>query len=437
MNKLLKPVIAIIGRHNVGKSTLFNLITNSRNAIVDKFPGLTRDRNYGTGIINRKYFTIIDTCGIEFLNCCIYEQTEFAIAEANIILFLVDAKLGVTPYDEEIAKYLRIKEKNTWLVVNKIDCLLEETVILDFFSIGIGHPYPISASQGRNVNKLMKRVLEPFYSEKQIHNKNDIIHIGIIGRQNVGKSTLINCLLGENRMLVLNKYGTTRDAIKINLEYNGKKYVFFDTAGICKRSTNILEKLSILKTIDIVKYCNVVIMVLDAQLGVVNQDLHILNYILESGSAVVIVVNKWDKINNKNKKCIEIRNSIGFNYGADLHFISALHNTTVKNIYPSIERTFKSTNSQWTTHCLTTILKIAVNEHQPPIVSGRRIKLRLAHQGGINPPIIILHGRQTKFLPQYYKRYIINTYCKALKIIGTPIRFEYRSNITPYVINKN
>ncbi|WP_027349718.1 ribosome biogenesis GTPase Der [Halotalea alkalilenta] len=443
----MNPVIALVGRPNVGKSTLFNRLTRSRDAIVADFPGLTRDRQYGNGRLGEKPFTVIDTGGIsgdeQGIDAAMAEQSLLAIDEADIVLFLVDARAGLTPTDEAIAQHLRVNQKKTWLVVNKTDGLPEETATVEFHALGLGEPYPIAASHGRNVTQLIELVLEPFPepSDTEAHPELDGkgIRIGVVGRPNVGKSTLVNRLLGEERVVVFDEAGTTRDAIEIPFERRGKPYVLVDTAGIRRRKnvSLIAEKFSIVKTLDAIKSCNVAVLVLDARTGLVEQDLHLLDYVLNTGRALVLAVNKWDGLESeaKEKMRTEIKRRLGFADYADLHFISALHGTAVGDLYPSIERAFKSATAHWTTNRLTTLLQDAVTEHQPPMVNGRRIKLKMAHQGGSNPPIIVVHGNQINQLPEAYKRYLINTFRKVLKVRGTPIRFEFRSGANPFDAN--
>lgn len=440
----MNPVIALVGRPNVGKSTLFNQLTRSRDAIVADFPGLTRDRQYGNGRLGDKPFTVIDTGGItgddQGIDAVMAEQSLLAIDEADVVLFLVDARSGLTPTDIAIANHLRVNRKKTWLVANKVDGLSEDTAVLDFYEVGLGEPHPIAASHGRNVTQLIEHVLAPYpeVNEDSMHPELDTrgIRIGIVGRPNVGKSTLVNRLLGEERVVVFDQAGTTRDAIEIPFERRGKSYVLVDTAGIRRRKNvrEIAEKFSIVKTLDAIKSCNVAVMVLDARTGLVEQDMHLLDYVLTSGRALVLVVNKWDGLESeaKEKMRAEIKRRLGFADYADLHFISALHGTAVGDLYPSIERAFASATARWSTNRLTTLLQDAVREHQPPMVNGRRIKLRMAHQGGSNPPIIVVHGNQTHALPEAYKRYLTNTFRKVLKVKGTPIRFEFRSGDNPF-----
>ncbi|TFH86997.1 ribosome biogenesis GTPase Der [Billgrantia azerbaijanica] len=439
----MTPVIALVGRPNVGKSTLFNRLTRSRDALVADFPGLTRDRKYGNGQLGGKAYTVIDTGGIsgdeEGIDAVMAEQSLAAIDEADIVLFLVDARAGLHVADEAIANHLRVNQKKTWLVVNKTDGLEEHGAMAEFWELGLGDPHPIAAAHGRNVTALIEEVLAPF-PERDDSVPADTgtkgIRIGVIGRPNVGKSTLVNRLLGEERVVVFDEAGTTRDAIEIPFERRGKPYVLVDTAGVRRRKNvrEVAEKFSIIKTLEAIKECHVAIMVLDARSGLVEQDLHLLDYVLTTGRALVLAVNKWDGLESeaKEKMRAEIKRRLGFADYADLHFISALHGTGVGDLYPSIERAFASANAHWSTNRLTTLLQDAVAQHPPPLIHGRRIKLRMAHQGGSNPPIIVVHGNQTQALPEAYKRYLTNTFRKVLKVKGTPIRFEFRSGQNPY-----
>ncbi|MCG6658554.1 ribosome biogenesis GTPase Der [Halomonas campisalis] len=439
----MTPVIALVGRPNVGKSTLFNRLTRSRDALVADFPGLTRDRKYGNGLLGGKAYTVIDTGGIsgdeDGIDAAMAEQSLAAIDEADIVLFLVDARAGLNVADQAIANHLRVNQKKTWVVVNKTDGLDEATATAEFWELGLGEPRPIAAAHGRNVTALIDEVLAPFPERDEsipADTGTKGIRIGVIGRPNVGKSTLVNRLLGEERVVVFDEAGTTRDAIEIPFERRGKPYVLVDTAGVRRRKnvSQIAEKFSIIKTLEAIKECHVAIMVLDARSGLVEQDLHLLDYVLTTGRALVLAVNKWDGLEAeaKDKMRAEIKRRLGFADYAELHFISALHGTAVGDLYPSVERAFASANAHWSTNRLTTILQDAVSEHQPPLVHGRRIKLRMAHQGGSNPPIIVVHGNQTESLPEAYRRYLTNTFRKVLKVRGTPIRFEFRSGKNPY-----
>ncbi len=439
----MTPVIALVGRPNVGKSTLFNHLTRSRDALVADFPGLTRDRKYGNGMLGGKAYTVIDTGGIsgdeQGIDAAMAEQSLAAIDEADIVLFMVDARAGLNVADEAIANHLRVNQKKTWLVVNKTDGLEEHSAMADFWALGLGDPHAIAAAHGRNVSALVDLVLAPFPERDEsipADTGTKGVRIGVIGRPNVGKSTLVNRLLGEDRVVVYDEAGTTRDSIEIPFERRGKPYVLVDTAGVRRRKNvrEVTEKFSIIKALEAIKECHVAVMVLDARTGLVEQDLHLLDYVLTTGRALVLAVNKWDGLESeaKDKMRAEIKRRLGFADYAEMHFISALHGTAVGDLYPSINRAFEAATAHWSTNRLTTLLQDAVSQHAPPMVHGRRIKLRMAHQGGSNPPVIVVHGNQTGSLPEAYRRYLTNTFRKVLKVRGTPMRFEFRSGHNPY-----
>ncbi|SFC41555.1 GTP-binding protein [Marinospirillum celere] len=459
------PVIALVGRPNVGKSTLFNRLTRSRDALVADFPGLTRDRQYGQGKVGGRPYIVIDTGGIsgdeEGIDAEMARQSLQAIEEADLVLFIVDARAGLTAADEMIAKYLRENDKKAYLVVNKTDGLDADAWSAEFYALGMSNePYKIAAVHNRGVTAMITELLEKLpnsepetpeqeAAEQPLEEENDSglaeealkhsereLRFGIIGRPNVGKSTLVNRILGEERVIVFDHPGTTRDAITIPFERNGKKYTLVDTAGIRRRRnvTETAEKFSIVKTLQAIKECNVAVMVMDARTGLVDQDLHLLSFVLESGRSVVLAVNKWDKLDQEIKDKIkqDVTRRLGFVDYADIHYISALHGTGVGELFRSVEKAYKSATSHWSTNRLTNLLQDVVSEHQPPMINGRRIKLRYAHQGGLNPPIIVVHGNQTDALPNSYKRYLMNTFRKVLKVTGTPLKFEFRSGENPY-----
>lgn len=465
------PVIALVGRPNVGKSTLFNRLTRTRDALVADFPGLTRDRQYGEGKVGGFPYIVIDTGGIsgdeEGIDAEMARQSLRAIDEADLVLFIVDARAGLTAADEMIAQYLRVNNKPAQLVVNKTDGLDALSFSAEFYALGFAQePWMIAAAHNRGVTSMITRLLtdlcgepeeaaleeEPIeqgpLSEEQILAQDEQletqsvqqldrqIKIGVIGRPNVGKSTLVNRILGEERVIVYDQPGTTRDAISIPFERNGKPFMLVDTAGIRRRKnvTETAEKFSIVKTLQAIKECHVAIMVIDARTGLVEQDLHLLNFVLESGRAVVLAVNKWDHLDQEVRHSIkeDVNDRLGFIDYAATHYISALHGTGVGELFRSVEKAYRSSYSHWSTNRLTTLLQDVVAEHQPPMINGRRIKLRYAHQGGMNPPIIVVHGNQTQALPESYKRYLMNSFRKILKVTGTPLRFEFKSGDNPY-----
>ncbi|MFT7266834.1 MAG: GTP-binding protein [Porticoccus sp.] len=442
------PVFALVGRPNVGKSTLFNRLTKTRDALVANYPGLTRDRKYGEGEMLGRRFMLIDTGGItgteEGIDSAMAEQSMQAIKEADAVLFIVDSKAGLTPVDLQLAKYLREQERIVYLVANKIDGVNPDVAIAEFFELGLKNVYPTTATHGRGVRSLMSDVLEPFPeidSADSTNSKERGIKIAIVGRPNVGKSTLVNRILGEDRVVVFDEPGTTRDSIYIEYERENRKYTLIDTAGVRRRKNISLtvEKFSIVKTLQSIDDANVVVLLIDAREGLVDQDMHLMGTIVDSGRALVLAVNKWDGLEPYDKERIksELERRLHFVGFADLHFISALHGTGVGHLYQSIENAYASATDKLSTNRLTLILQDAVTHHQPPLIRGRRIKLRYAHAGGKNPPIIVIHGNQVEEIPKHYSRYLEKTFCKALELHGTPIKIEYRSGENPYEGKKN
>jgi|TARA_R110000822_G_scaffold159476_20_gene299431 GTP-binding protein len=442
------PVFALVGRPNVGKSTLFNRLTKSRDALVANYPGLTRDRKYGEGEMLGRRFMLIDTGGItgeeEGIDSAMAEQSMLAIDEADAVLFIVDSRDGLTPIDRQLADYLREKQRKVYLVANKIDGVNPDIATAEFFELGLENVYPTTATHGRGVKLLMESVLEAFPETTPEHIEYQGergIKIAVVGRPNVGKSTLVNRMLGEDRVVVFDQPGTTRDSIYIDYEREGKKYTLIDTAGIRRRKNVSLsiEKFSIVKTLQSVDDANVVVLLIDAQEGLVDQDMHLMGTAIDSGRALVVAINKWDGLETDSKDWIkvELKRRLRFVDFADIHFISALHGTGVGNLYKSIEKAYSAATDKLGTNRLTTILQDAVIEHQPPMVHGRRIKLRYAHAGGQNPPIIVIHGNQTKEVPNHYTRYLEKTFRKALDLHGTPVKIEYRSGENPFAGKKN
>lgn len=441
------PVIALVGRPNVGKSTLFNRLTRTRDAIVADVPGLTRDRQYGEGEHNEKSFIVIDTGGIGeedlHIDSLMTQQSRQAISEADIVLFLVDGRMGLTAADEAIAAKLRQVDKTIHLVVNKTDGVDPAIAASDFYALGFDEPYKIAASHGRGVSQLIDSVLDDdAYSEQeQVDDDFNGIKLAIVGRPNVGKSTLVNRMLGEERVVVYDMPGTTRDSIFIPMERRGQEYMLIDTAGVRRRSKIDLaiEKFSVIKTLKAIEESNVVLMLIDGSETVSEQDLHLLSFVLDAGKSLVIAVNKWDGLDIDQRDQIkrDLDRRLQFVNFAKVHFISALHGTGVGDLYSSIEKAFASANVEMSTSKLNAILEQAVESHQPPLVNGRRIKLRYAHAGGHNPPIIVVHGNQTERLPKPYQRYLENTFREALKLVGTPIRIQLKSSENPYKDKKN
>ena len=442
------PVFALVGRPNVGKSTLFNRLTKTRDALVANYPGLTRDRKYGEGSMFGKRFMLIDTGGItgteEGIDSIMAEQSMLAIQEADAVMLIVDSRIGLTPLDSHLAEYLREKECVVYLVANKIDGVNPDIASAEFFELGLKNIYPTTATHGRGVKNLMESVLESFPESNQ--KDEDVrqekgIKIAIVGRPNVGKSTLVNRILGEDRVIVFDEPGTTRDSVYIEYQREDTKYTLIDTAGIRKRKNVSLtvEKFSIVKTLQSIDDANVVVFLIDAQEGLVDQDMHLMGTIVDAGRALVIAINKWDGLNDYSKDRVKVQldRRLHFVKFADLHYISALHGTGVGNLYKSIESSYASAIDKLSTNKLTLILQDAVIHHQPPLVRGRRIKLRYAHAGGKNPPIIVIHGNQLDEIPSHYSRYLEKTFCRALDLHGTPVKIEYRSSENPYEGKKN
>ena len=478
------PVVALVGRPNVGKSTLFNRLTRTRDALVADFPGLTRDRKYGHAHIAGHEFIVIDTGGIdgteEGVEEKMAEQSLLAIEEADVVLFLVDARAGLTAADIGIANYLRQRQnKTTVLVANKTDGIDADSHCAEFYQLGLGEIEQIAASQGRGVTQLMEQVLAPFAErlesadeseptsedaqdeweqaldfdfaestalidealEDEAEEQDKNIKIAIVGRPNVGKSTLTNRILGEDRVVVYDLPGTTRDSIYIPMERDGQAYTLIDTAGVRKRGKVHLavEKFSVIKTLQAIQDANVVLLVIDARENISDQDLSLLGFILNAGRSLVIVVNKWDGLDQDVKERVksELDRRLDFIDFARVHFISALHGSGVGNLFDSVKEAYTCATQKMTTSMLTRILQMATDEHQPPMVAGRRIKLKYAHPGGYNPPIIVVHGNQMEKLPDAYKRYLSNYYRKSLKIIGSPIRLLFQEGSNPFAGRKN
>lgn len=443
----MKPVVALIGRPNVGKSTLFNQLTRSRQALVADLAGLTRDRQYGDATFEEKSFIVIDTGGIGevdegdgTIDDYMSHQSHTAIHEADIIVFVVDSRVGITGADEVIAKQLHTLGKPVFLAANKMDGV-HEAAIHEFYALGFGEPFPMAASHGRGVGNLLEAVTANIPTDDQEEQAPDGLRIAIIGRPNVGKSTLVNRLLGEERVVVFDMPGTTRDSIYIPYERDNRHYVLIDTAGVRRRGRidEKVEKFSVVKTLQAIKDAHVVIVVIDAQEGITDQDLNLLGYALEAGRAMVLAINKWDGLDQDQKNFVKIEMDRRFNFipYVKVHLISALHGTGVGNLYPSIHRAYDAAMFDISTNRLTQILQDAVTAHQPPMVGGRRIKLRFAHLGGHNPPIIVIHGNQTSQVPNSYRRYLENEFRKVFKLEGTPIRVEFKQNANPYAGRTN
>ncbi|RMF14586.1 MAG: ribosome biogenesis GTPase Der [Gammaproteobacteria bacterium] len=445
--RVAPPVIALVGRPNVGKSTLFNRLTRSKDAIVADFEGLTRDRKYGEGEFNGKRFIVVDTGGITGdetgIDAAMAQQSYSAMDEADVVLFVVDAQSGCTAADEVVADALRRRGKTCHLVVNKVDGLQPEAAAAEFFALGVGEEvFYTSATHNRGIRSMLEVLLEPLPVASDSDEPGDSIRVGIIGRPNVGKSTLVNRLLGEERVVVFDHPGTTRDSVYIPYERQGRRYTLIDTAGVRRRKNVDLhvEKFSIIKTLQAISDAHVVVLVVDAREGIVDQDLHLLGYALEKGRSLIIAINKWDGMDPDQKAHVkaQVELRLGFVNWAPVHFISALHGTGVGHLYDSIHDCHASAFAKWSTRQLTDLLHDAVSDHPPPLVRGRRSKLRMAHQGGSNPPRVIVHGNLVDELPNSYKRYLENVFRKVLGVVGNPVRFEFRSGENPFAgrVNK-
>ncbi|MCP4431347.1 MAG: ribosome biogenesis GTPase Der [Gammaproteobacteria bacterium] len=437
------PVIALIGRPNVGKSTLFNVLTRSRDAIVANEPGLTRDRQYGVGVFSGRKFIVIDTGGLsgekQSLDDLMARQTLLALGEADQVLFIVDAQDGLTSGDRVIAELVRKSGKPAIVIVNKVDGINPDQAQADFYAIGFDKTRVISAAHRKGIKPLLEELLESCPQNQQESIATSGPSIAVIGRPNVGKSTLINRLAGEERVVAFDQPGTTRDTIAVPFERRGKQYTLIDTAGVRKRGKvhEVIEKFSVIKALEAIEKAHVVILVIDARDGLTDQDLTLLGYALNSGRALTIAVNKWDGLDQEqkdlNRKALQRR--LVFAGFAAQHTISAQHGTGVGELMGSVDRAYISAFREFNTRHLTDLLEEAVFKHNPPLHKGRRIKLRYAHQGGRNPPIIVIHGNKTEHLPDVYKRYLMGFFIERLKLRGTPLRIELKSGKNPYASN--
>ncbi|MFK7996130.1 MAG: ribosome biogenesis GTPase Der [Granulosicoccus sp.] len=467
----MKPTIALVGRPNVGKSTLFNKLTRTQDALVADIPGLTRDRQYGDGKVGGWPYFLIDTGGLsgapDSLDAAMADQTLNAVIEADLVVFLVDGRAGLVSVDEEIAVILRRQAKHVILCVNKIDGIGEDKAQLEFHQLGFDTMVSTAASHNRGVQQMMdtladyfgipedqrlennrkrrsrkkKPVLDQFGEVVEVpafvpSEDHGDIRITFVGRPNVGKSTLINRLLGEDRVIAYDQPGTTRDSVSVPFERAGKQYLLVDTAGVRRRGkvSEKVEIFSIIKTMQSIDRSNVCVMLLDAVDGITDQDLSLLGYIIEKGRALVVAVNKWDSLSSKQREELkeDLERRVEFLKFTRIHFISALKGSGVDDVFKSINKAYTSAFVDLATPRLTRMLEVVTTQHQPPMVNGRRIKLRYAHQGGQNPPIIVIHGKQALKVPQSYQRYLVNHFTKALRLFGTPLRIEFRQDDNPF-----
>jgi GTPase len=443
---MMIPTIVFVGRPNVGKSTLFNRLTRTQDALVADFPGLTRDRKYGTASFDGKPFLVVDTGGIGVedlaVDALMASQSERALEEASHVFFLVDARTGLTPTDEKVAHHLRKHGKNIRLLVNKTDGLDEAVVSAEFQALGFPHVHTISATHGRGIQQLLEAVTEDFSpSPPENLEPNGAIRVTIVGRPNVGKSTLVNRMLGEDRMVVYDMPGTTRDSIEVNFKRGKQDYVLVDTAGVRRRARvdEKIEKFSIVKTLGSIQASHVCLMLIDAKEGVTDQDLHLIGFIIHAGKALVVGVNKWDGLESSHKESVKeaILRKLHFAQFAKFHFISALHGSGVGGLFKDINEAYRSALKPLLTPELTRMLQDLVAKHPPPLVHGRRVKLRYAHAGGHNPPLIVIHGNQVEALPTSYKRYLMKEYTSRLGLVGTPLKLLFKSGENPYEGKKN
>jgi GTP-binding protein len=451
------PVIALIGRPNVGKSTLFNRLTRSRDALVADYPGLTRDRKYGFGKLGPIPYLAIDTGGVaggeEGIAEAMVDQTIRALQEADVAIIMVDGRSGLTAADEHVAELARKHAKKTWLAVNKAEGLDQAIANSEFHALGLGDPIAVSAAHGDRVAAMMEDILSFFLPPEAEDDEEDEedegdsededreLKIAVIGRPNVGKSTLINRLLGEDRLVVFDQPGTTRDSVAVPFERNDRKYVLIDTAGIRRKARvhETIEKFSIVKALQAIEQAEVVISVLDAQEGVTEQDVSLLGLVMERGRALVVVTNKWDGLSSDHRKKVrdDLERRLPFLDFAERITISALHGTAVGDLLPAVERAYNAAMRDMSTTELTNELEAAIIAHPTPLVRGRRIKLRYAHQGGRNPPVIVIHGNQTDRVPESYRRYLINRFRKTFKLKGTPVRLAFRTGKNPFEGRRN
>ena len=441
----MKPTIALVGRPNVGKSTLFNRLTRTRDALVADMPGLTRDRHYGHGKLGSKPYLVVDTGGFEPLakDGIMHEmarQTEQAIAESDAVIFLVDGRVGVTALDKEIANKLRKNNRPVFVAVNKSEGMNHGVVIADFHELGLGDPYAISATHGDGVRGLVELVLEDYSEPEEDDDENRPLRVAIVGRPNVGKSTTINALLGEERVIAFDQPGTTRDSIYVDFEREGKRYTLIDTAGLRRKGKvfETIEKFSVIKTLQSIEDANVVVLVLDARQDISDQDAHIAGFVVESGRALVVAVNKWDGLDAYRREQIKgaLEAKLKFLDFANFHYVSALKGQGLNTVFRSVDAAYKAATADLSTPRLTRTLIDAVSRQSPPRNGAFRPKLRYAHQGGRNPPVIVIHGNALDKLPDSYTRYLEHVFREVFKLQGTPLRIQYNVSDNPFAERK-
>ena len=447
----MKPVIALVGRPNVGKSTLFNRLTKSRDAIVADYAGLTRDRHYGDARHGGHEFIVIDTGGFEpdkptGVVAEMAKQTKQAVAEADAVIFVVDVRSGLSAQDADIARYLRTANKRAFIAVNKAEGMSESPLLAEFHELGMGEPHPVSAAHGQGIRSLLDAVLADFFDEEEVENESAApdesaedgpLRLAVAGRPNVGKSTLINTWLGEERLVAFDMPGTTRDAIRVPLERGGRRYEVIDTAGLRRKGRvfEAIEKFSVVKTLQAIADANVAVLLLDATQGVGDQDAHIAGYILESGRAVVIAINKWDAIDSYQRQMLErsIEQRLAFLKFAPIVRISALKRQGLAPLWKAIDEVHASATAKLSTPVLTRLLHEAVEHQQPKRAGTFRPKLRYAHQGGRNPPVVVIHGTNLEHITDSYRRYLEGRFREHFRLVGTPMRIEFKSGRNPFV----
>ena len=436
----MKPTIVLVGRPNVGKSTLFNRLTKTRDALVADFPGLTRDRHYGHGKVGDRPYLAVDTGGFEPVvdEGIMFEmarQTLQAIDEGDAVIFIVDARSGITPQDKIIANRLRQLSCPVRVAVNKAEGLREDIVSAEFFELGLGDPTAISATHGEGVRNLINEVLGHFPKDED-EPELDHPKFAVVGRPNVGKSTLVNAILGEDRVIAFDAPGTTRDSIFIDFERNGGNYTIIDTAGVRRRGkvNDAIEKFSVIKTMQAIEDANVAVLVLDATQDVSDQDAKVAAFVLEAGRALVVAVNKWEVADQEQKDKIkrEIARKLAFLDFAKFHYISALQGKGVGDLFASIDQAYAAAMIKIPTPKLTRALQLALERQQPPLSGRVRPKMRYAHQGGSNPPVVVVHGNALEHVPASYWRYLEHTFMKMFKLQGTPLRVQYKQNENPF-----
>ncbi len=441
------PAVALVGRPNVGKSTLFNQLTRSRDALVADFPGLTRDRRYGFGSHDGHAFLVVDTGGLgeegDELRALAVRQTEIALEEADAVVFVVDYKDGLTAADERVAAQLRSSNKPVTVAVNKSEGLGPELAEAEFHSLGLGAPVSIAALYGRRLGELMTQVLVPFapVDDGEFDDSRSGPYVAVVGRPNVGKSTLINRLLGSARLITSAEPGTTRDSVHVTCRRHDKSFVLVDTAGIRRRAkvNEFIEKFSVVQSLRAIENAGVVILLVDAREGIIDQDLHLIGLIVERGRAITIGVNKWDNLESAQRRQVEaqIDRKLEFVAFARITYLSALHGSGIDDVLAGALDAYDAAGRALPTPRLNAILERAMIAHSPPLVAGRRIRLRYAHQGGRHPPIIVIHGNRAERLPGHYQRYLVNFFRRTLKLEGAPLRLEFKSGDNPYAGKRN